>query len=293
MKRFAPLLVIGAGFCWGLIGLFSRALIAAGLTSPQITLTRCFIIACAMIVFLFVHDRSLLRIRPRDLWMFLGTGLCSIAFFNICYFITIELTSLAVASMLLYTAPCIVTVLSAVLFRERFTRRKLAALALSCMGCALVVGLLLDGGNLALSPKGILIGLGSALGYALYSIFGTVALRTYHTFTVTTWTFLIAALGLLPFAHGGEIVSAIAVQPALLLPALALGLISSLTPFLLYTKALENMETGRASILTFVEPMVSTLSGILVFHEPLTLTGAAGIALIFCSVLLLGTSQTK
>lgn len=292
MNRTAPLLVIGAGFCWGLIGLFSRALIAAGLSSPQITLIRCFIIACSMILFLLVRDRSLLRIRPRDLWMFLGTGLCSIAFFNICYFITIELTSLAVASMLLYTAPCIVTVLSALLFHERFTSRKLLALVLSLAGCALVVGLL-DGGSLALSPKGILIGLGAGFGYALYSIFGTVALRTYHTFTVTTWTFLIAALGLLPFAHGGEILSAMAAQPPLLLPALALGLISSLAPFLLYTKALESMETGRASILTFVEPMVCTLSGILVFHEPLTLTGALGIALIFCSVLLLGTAQPE
>lgn len=292
MTRTAPLLVVGAGFCWGLIGLFSRVLLAAGLTAPQVTLIRCFIIACAMVLFLFFYDRRLLRIRLRDIWLFLGTGLCSIAFFNICYFLTIQLTSLSVASMLLYTAPCIVTVLSAFLFRERFTLRKLAALALSCIGCALVVGLL-NGGPLALSPHGILIGLGSALGYALYSIFGTVALRTYHTFTVTTWTFLIATLGLLPFTHGEAIVSTLASQPSLLLPALALGLVSSLTPFLLYTKALECMETGRASILTFVEPMVCTLSGILIFQEPLTLTGAAGIVLIFCSVVLLGTAPIK
>ncbi|MGN1031339.1 MAG: DMT family transporter [Butyricicoccaceae bacterium] len=290
MKQIAPLLVVGAGVCWGLIGLFSRSLIAAGLSSPQITLIRCLVIACSLALFLLFYDRKLLRIRVQDLWLFLGSGLLSIAFFNICYFMTIKLTSLAVAAMLLYAAPCIVTILSAVLFHERMTSTKLIALGLSCIGCALVVGLL-SGGSLALSPGGILIGLGSAFGYALYSIFGTVALRTYHPLTFTFWTFLIAALGLLPLADAGALVSAMTAQPTLLLPALSLGLISSLAPFLLYTKALEFMEPGRASILTFVEPMVATLCGILIFHEPLTPTGALGIALIFGSVLLLGRAK--
>lgn len=47
------------------------------------------------------------------------------------------------------------------------------------------------------------------------------------------------------------------------------------------------MEAGRASILASVEPLTSTVIGIVVFHEALTLAGAAGIACILGAVILL------
>ena len=94
------------------------------------------------------HDRLILcryperlRIAWRDAWMFLGTGLGSIVFFNICCFTAIELTTLSVAAILLYTAPSIVMVFSIFLFHERFTRRKGLCLVLAFAGCVLVSGL--------------------------------------------------------------------------------------------------------------------------------------------------------
>ena len=109
--------ILIAGFGWGIIGMFSRPLSAAGLSAVQITCVRSVIVAVGMAVILFVKDRSLLRIQLKDLWMFLGTGLLSIVFFNICYFLTIERATLAAASILLYTAPCFVLLMSAIFFR--------------------------------------------------------------------------------------------------------------------------------------------------------------------------------
>ena len=85
--------------------------------------------------------RELLRIRLRDLWCFLGTGIGSIVFFNYCYFKTISLTSMSVAAVLLYTAPAIVMVLSRILFGERFTVRKVTALVMTFVGCIFVTGI--------------------------------------------------------------------------------------------------------------------------------------------------------
>lgn len=73
--------------------------------------------------------------------MFLGTGLCSIVFFNICYFTAIQLTTLSMAAILLYTAPSIVMVLSILLFKEAFTPVKALCLVLAFAGCVLVSGL--------------------------------------------------------------------------------------------------------------------------------------------------------
>lgn len=75
------------------------------------------------------------------------------------------------------------------------------ALVLTFAGCVLVAGLI--GSSYTLTPKVILLGLSSGLFYGLYSIFGSVALRTYDTRTVTAYTFLFATLGTLPICGVG------------------------------------------------------------------------------------------
>lgn len=286
MEHMAPFCVVAAGICWGIIGLFTRQLSAYGLSPLQITFGRALVTAIAMTgVALFRQPRSL-AIAPRDIWMFLGTGLGSIVFFNICYFTAIELTTLSVAAILLYTAPSIVMVFSIFLFHERFTRRKAFCLVLAFVGCVLVSGL----GMGHVEAAGILAGLGSGFGYALYSIFGRYALAKYEPLTVTAWTFIIASSGLLPFCHFGMILSLAAAVPYTGLLFALLGLMSTALPFGLYTMGLKHMEAGRASILASVEPLTSTVVGIAIFHEALTLTGAAGMACILGAVILLARS---
>lgn len=114
-----------------------------------------------------------LRIRLRDLWLFAGTGICSLVFFNYCYFNAMQQTSLAVAALLLYTAPVFVMLMSLVCFGEAFTRTKALALLLTFSGCACVTGVF--GSSVTLTLSGLLYGLGSGFGYALYSIFGKYA----------------------------------------------------------------------------------------------------------------------
>ena len=58
-------------------------------------------------------------------------------------------------------------------------------------------------------------------------------------------------------------------------------------PYFLYTYGLTGLETGKASILASVEPVVATLIGILVFHETLTPVALAGILLVLAAVVLL------
>ena len=75
--------ILLAGFGWGVIGVFSRPLSAAGLSAVQVTLVRSVIVAAGMALYLLFTDRRQFRIQLKDLWMFLGTGLLSIVFFNI------------------------------------------------------------------------------------------------------------------------------------------------------------------------------------------------------------------
>lgn len=131
-------------------------------------------------------------------------GTFSVVFFNIAYFMTIEQTTLSVAAILLYTAPCFVMVMSALLFHEKVTRTKGAALVLALFGCACTTGIFHGVGG-SVPAFGIFTGIASGFCYALYSIFGHIALKKYGTVTVTAYTFLVAAVSLLPFINMGEI----------------------------------------------------------------------------------------
>ncbi len=282
MQALPYFYILSGAALWGLIGVFVRAL--PGFAPMQIVACRAWITALILVLFLLVTDPTRLKIRLQDCWCFIGTGIFSIVFFNYCYFTTIRLCSLSAAAILLYTAPSFVMLLSLFLFHEKLTRRKLCSLLLAFAGCVLVSG---GGSALHISMTGILTGLGSGFGYALYSIFAKYALERYHPITVTAYTFLFAGVGVLPFAKLSEFPRLLAGAPGSVWYCLALGLFSSAIPYLLYTRGLKQVPAGKASIMASIEPVVATLAGIFLFHEPATPTGLLGVAAVFSSLIVL------
>ena len=82
----APVCVLAAGCLWGIIGLFSNTLRSMGLNPIQITELRSMVAAAGLLIIILCKDRSQLRIHLRDVWMFLGTGIASIAFLTSAIF---------------------------------------------------------------------------------------------------------------------------------------------------------------------------------------------------------------
>ena len=291
MKQRKPALaVLAAGVAWGIISIFVRRLSAAGLAPMQIALLRLFISALVFFPWLALRDPARLRIRLRDLWMFAGTGIVSLVCFYTLYFWTTVHSQASVAVVLLYTGPAFVLLLSALLFRERITGRKLLCLGMTVLGCALVSGL---AGGVSLGPLVLLAGLGSGFFYALYTIFARVALRRYDSMTVTAYTFLMGALGSLPLGKAADTASLLAADPVLLWSCLGIGLVSTVLPYVLYTWGLQRMDSGRAAILVAVEPLVGAVLGMACYGEPHDLPKLAGILLILAAILLLNRPEKQ
>ena len=289
-RNIGPLLIILAGCFWGSMGIFVRRLSTFGFSPIQIVSLRITVAALAFSLLLMIKDRSGFRIAPRDLPLFLGLGFGSILFFTVCYFSAITIMPLSTAAILLYTSPIWIMLMSVLFFREKLNRIKLTALALAFAGCVLVSGISGEG----LTLTGLLLGLGSGIGYGLYSILGTVALRKYSPYTVTTYTFLFAAAGSWLVCRPADMISKIAAADnltGLLLFCVLTGLVTAVIPFLAYTLGLRTVEASRAGILATIEPLVATLVGIVVFSEPLTLLSGLGIVLILAAVILLNRKQ--
>ncbi|MCD7740593.1 MAG: DMT family transporter [Ruminococcus sp.] len=277
------ILILIAAVLWGFVGVATRPLYDMGLTVIELTLVRSvasFLGALLMILFTNTKD---LKIQLRDIPLFICAGAFSIDLFNICYFLTQQIFTLALSSVFLYTAPCFVMILSAIIFHDRLTAQKLIALAAALCGCFLASGAWLTSSEI--TAFGVMIGLLSGFGYALYSIFGSLAAKRYSGLTFMLYTFFFAALTLLPFCNTNKI--AICASNGGMIWLVAFTLLFTVIPYMLYSLGLERIEASRASILAFAEPFVSALAGLLFFDESLSLELTIGMLLMLLGIIII------
>jgi len=136
------------------------------------------------------------------------------------------------------------------------------------------------------------LGLGSGLGYGPYSIFGEIASKKYNSLTVTTYTFIFASLFMLPFSKIGISLELFYNLKTILL-AVALGFSPTVLAYILYTKELTNLESGPASIVATVEPVIAVLVGVLFFNEELSLWQFMGFVFTLELLLLCGKKDKE
>lgn len=288
-KRYTAA-VIAAGTLWGFMGFFRRTLDTMGLSASNCIAVRCIVAAILFAITMLIADRKAFKIKLRDAWCFVGCGIVSLLVFGLCYFKAMDYMSLSNAAILLYTAPCFVIIISAVLFKEKITPKKIAAMLMAFAGCCLVSGI---GTGDEISAIGLVLGLCSGLCYALYSIFSRFAInRGYSTFTINFYSCLLAGIG--ATAVGGtDFIPLISLTPSNLLFAVATGLVTCFLPYLLYTYGLIGIENGKASIMASIEPVVATLCGVFIYNEGLTVMSTVGILLVLSAIVLLKEKSTN
>lgn len=286
------ILVLIAGISWGLIGVFTKAINALGFTEMQMLFVKGVLATVVLFLITFFKDKKQLKLKNwKDIRYFVGTGIISFTFFSWAYMKAVNLTSLGVAAVLLYTAPTFVMLFSILLFGEKMTKTKGVVLLMTFVGCILVTGLL-EGGA-AFTWQGIAIGLASGVGYALYSIFGTYAIRAgYGSLTISLYTFLLATIVMALLVEPLEVVSSIHQMRQWPL-AVSFALLTTVVPYLCYTKGLSGLPASKASVTATIEPVVAAILGIVVFREGVSMLKLTGIILVLSSVVVMSRQEQK
>lgn len=282
-------MVIAGAVLWGTYGSFVTEISALGMGRSCQIFLRFLMTVIPVGLLMLKKDRGLFRVRAKDAFLFPVNAVFSLYFFSACYAGAILTTKIATAAALLYTAPVIVMVLSAVLFHEKMHPLKVGCIVLSVIGCALASGILSGGGEgEALTLQGLLLGLGAGLGYALYSIFSRIILnRGYSVYTNIFYSFLCVTLVFFIASVRDGSISGITEHPAALAVALLCGLLTGFGSYTLYTSGMEKMETSRAAQLATIEPVTAAILGAVLFRQPLSAGEIAGIALVVLSVILI------
>ena len=286
------ILVLIAGISWGLIGVFTKAIDRLGFTEMQMLFVKGVLATAVLLLIICVKDKNQLKLKNwKHLRYFVGTGIISFTFFSWAYMKAVNLTSLGVAAVLLYTAPTFVMLFSILLFGEKMTKTKGIVLLMTFVGCILVTGLL-EGGA-AFTWQGIAIGLASGIGYALYSIFGTYAIKAgYGSLTISFYTFLMATITMAFLVEPAAVVTQITELGQWPL-AVSFALLTTVVPYLSYTKGLSGLPASKASVTATIEPVVAAVLGIVVFHESVSMWKLTGIVLVLSSVVVMSRQEEK
>jgi drug/metabolite transporter (DMT)-like permease len=278
-----------AAVLWGIIGLITGYVFAAGATPLTYAALRPALSAGLIFLAIAVIRPRLLRVRVRDIAFFALFGLVSIGVFYFCLFYAVQKTSVTVAWILLYTAPAYVVVLSRVFLHEPITRVKWLSLVLTVVGSALVSGVY-DLSGTELNGLGIAAGLMAGLTYGLYSFFGRKANERYDTWTSLLYSFAFGSLFLLALwfpTAGTQVAVAVKIWPLLL----ATTVISTIVPYGLYLYGLTMVETGKASITANLEPVTAMLLAYFVLRERVSWIQFGGAALVIGGVVAIQLSD--
>lgn len=289
MKTKAFLYIVIAGMLWGTSGIFVKFLTPFGFTAPQLSLIRGTISFVAMLLYALVFDRKILRIGLKHLPFAVLVGITLFGTATL-YYSSMQMTSVATAVVLMYTAPIYVTAVSIAFLEERSSKMKLISLGVMLVGCALVSGVI---GGLAFDPVGILLGILSGIVYAAYNVITKIALRRgIGAATLSLYGFLFMALTALITARPKSIVENASGEPAVTVPLmLGLGIFTFVLPYLFYTLSMRDLPAGTASALSVIEPLAATVFSAVIFFEIPSAISSVGIILILLATFMLGKAE--
>ncbi len=271
--------------CFSTLAVLTKLVYAYGAKPLPLLTWRFAIVSLLMAIYVGLTAPQALKVRPGDLGRFAALALLGYGAASVCFFFALNYASASIVEMLLYTYPAMVVLASAVFFRERLDGRRLAAVLLTFLGCALVVGVFSGGSQV--SWLGAALGLGAAAGYTVFTMLSYRWITQKPRSVLMTYTFGIAALGIggVTLATGGSLSPAGWVWQVWAL----LGLIVLLPTFLavvLLFRGMKGLGTSRTAIISTLEPLFTIGLAALLLGDRLTGAQWAGAALVLGGVLL-------
>lgn len=288
-SRRGAALVLLAAIAWSTTGLWiRRSADSGGFTALSLAFWRDLGTAVSLIAGLAVLRPGWLRVRKRDLPWLAALGGLGVGTFHVLWNLALLRIDVAIATVLLYSAPVFVTVMAWLIWREPLTRAKIAAVVLTVGGCVLAAGPEKVEG-LDLTAGGLLLGLSAALAYGSFSLFSRHLTGRYSPWTILTYGFGFGALVLLPFQL---------FTPAPTWPPPgetwvwygALVYLTTILPFGAYLNGLRRLPVSVASILAASEVVFAAVVGLLAFGERLSGRQMVGAALVMGAVGLLAAT---
>lgn len=290
-------LTMGGATCWGVSGCMGQYLFTReGMDSTWLVPIRLFLAGLILCGYFCIRDRKMLfdpwniRKNPRNAIDLLVYGLAGVSCCQFTYFLTIQLSSAGMGTILQDLSPVIILLVVCIQQKRAPRLFEVFSIVLALGGVFMLTthGSLT---NMAVSPAALVVGIISAFCVVIYTIWPQNLQKQYPTPMLQGWAFLMGGtffalvfrpwrMNYVPNAAG---IAGIA----------AVVLIGNVLAFSCYMSGVMYIGPQKSSLFSFAEPVTAAIISTLVLGSPFTVWDAIGFVCIFLMLVLLFISNEK
>lgn len=270
-----PILAATTATClMGSTGVFVRHI---SMSEETIVLMRFGLGLLFLVYFLLFSDRLYEMTFANSVYPIFSGVL--IALCMLFYIKAIKLTTLASAAILLYLGPLLAAALAYVFIRERLSVASGLLVLSACLGCILIFGINVESDPRAL--RGNIFAIASAIFYALFIITNRLTPYEISPLNRAFYQLLVGTIVLAPFAEidSQQIVSFYSE----IFWIVAMGFLQGFLSVTLMIYSIAYLKTHQYVTISYFEPFVASLAGIVLYDETITIRSAFGGIIILIS----------
>ena len=272
-------------FIWGSVYV-AGGIAGNGMPSFLVASLRCLI---SMIPLWLMSAKCFpIRIEREDMKYFFIIGFLG-------YFVTIQsiqlgilLTGSSMASLINALTPVAVTILAALILKERITPVKILCLVLALAGTFVIT----SGASTQGELFGVLAVLAGVISFGTASVLMRKVTVKYPPVVVTTVSMTLSLIFNIPVAVASALTQPVHPNAAGIIALLYLGFVGSGLGQVTWTRALSILPASTCSLFYPLQPLFSALLGALLLHETFKPAFFAGLVLISLDVVL-NTLETR
>lgn len=299
-NRSCRLSVLGAaltlfgGACWGLSGSVGQFLFSTqGMDTRWLIPIRLTSAGIVLIIFSIIkYGKKTLgpfttRIFRREILIY---GLLGVGFSQFTYFLTIQLSTAAIATILQDLAPLIMIVWFCLIRRSAPKPKEIVSFLLAFGGVFLLVTHM-NFQHLAVSPAALLTGILCAVGVAVYNISPVHLLEEFPVPILQGWSFVMSGIvtGLIfrpwTFDYHPRGIAILGICTVIIL--------GNLLAFPCYVTGLKYIGPEKAVLYGFAEPVSAAIISAVFLGTGFTVYDALGFAMIFAMMIIISRPEKE
>lgn len=284
------LLTLLGGMSWGISGSIGQYLFQyQGMDSRWLVPIRLGLAGILMLAWYIFRNGIKKALAPwhTDPIELLIYGLIGVSACQFTYFLTIQLSTAGVATIMQDLSPITILLVTCILNKRMPRPLELLSIVLALSGVFLIT----THGNLsstAVPVCAIISGCISALAVTVYNMVPVHLMRKYPVFLMQGWAFLMGGCAASLIFHPWSY------HYVPTLPGLAgiagVVLIGNVLAFTAYMQGVKYIGAGKAILYGFSEPVTAAVISTVLLHSPFTIADGIGFAAIFLMLVLISIS---
>jgi len=291
-KGIGVFLVLTAAVLWGVSGTVAQYLFQSeGFHSEWLVVTRLLTAGLLLLILSTMNkEKPVFEIwkNKKDVKAIIIFGILGMLAVQYTYFVAIEVSNAATATLLQYVAPVFITIYLSMKLKRMPRRVETIGIFLALIGTFLLV----TNGNfheLSISKSALFWGLLSALALAFYTLYPINLIRRYSSALVIAWGMIIGGIGMSVYHQPWNVEGNFHLSS--IIAIIFVIIFGTLIPFYCYLESLKYLSASETSLLACAEPLSAALLAVIWLQVSFGLGEWLGAFCIIGTIILL--SKTK